>query len=270
VSFREAVNNAALHRDYSRLGAVHIQLHSDHLLLTNPGGFLEGITLGNLLTHEPKPRNPILAEAFRRIGLVETTGRGIDKIYSGQLAYGRPLPDYSQSDKDTVRLTLRGGESSLEFAAFVYEQDKAGTPLGLEDLLILNQLQHERRADIQILENLTQRGESHTRAIVERLVERGLVEAKGEKRGRVYHLGAQLYKTFGGAAGYVRAHGIEPIRQEGMILEYVEAQGRITRRDAMDLCNLKGDQASNLLRQMTKAGKLKLHGSLKKAFYEKA
>lgn len=182
----------------------------------------------------------------------------------------RPLPDYSQSDKDTVRLTLRGGEASLEFAAFVYEQDKAGTPLGLEDLLILNQLQHERRADMQTLEMLTQRGESHARAIVERLVERGLVEAKGEKRGRVYHLGASLYKIFGGAAGYVYAHGIDPIRQEAMILEYVEAHGRITRGDAMDLCSLKGDQASNLLRRMTKAGKLKLHGSRKNAYYEKA
>lgn len=270
VAFREAVNNAVLHRDYARLGAAHIQLHADHLLFTNPGGFLEGIDLNNLLTHEPKPRNPILAEAFRRIGLVETTGRGIDKIYSGQLAYGRPLPDYSQSDKDTVRLSLRGGDASLEFSAFVYEQDKAGTPLGLEDLLILNQLQHERRVDIQTLEMLTQRGESHARAIVERLVERGLVEAKGEKRGRVYHLSARLYKIFGGAAGYVHAHGIDPIRQEAMILEYVEAHGRITRREVITLCGLGDSQASHLLKRMAKEHKIKKHGERKGSYYLKS
>jgi ATP-dependent DNA helicase RecG len=82
-AFREAVNNAVLHRDYTRRGATHVQWHSDHLFISNPGGFLEGITLDNLLVHEPKPRNPRLTEAARRIGLVETTGRGIDKIYLG-------------------------------------------------------------------------------------------------------------------------------------------------------------------------------------------
>ena len=80
IGFREVMNNALLHRDYTRLGAVYIQWHPDHLLVTSTGGFPEGITLDNMLVHEPKPRNPRLAETFRRLGLVEQTGRGIDKI----------------------------------------------------------------------------------------------------------------------------------------------------------------------------------------------
>jgi ATP-dependent DNA helicase RecG len=119
-AFREAINNAVLHRDYTRLDAVHVQFFPDHMFISNPGGFLEGITLDNLLVHEPKPRNPRLAESFSRIGLVETTGRGIDKIYTGQLRYGRPLPDYGQSDRDGVRLNLTGGEASLAFATLVF------------------------------------------------------------------------------------------------------------------------------------------------------
>ncbi|MEW6140076.1 MAG: ATP-binding protein [Thermodesulfobacteriota bacterium] len=78
--FREAVANAILHRDYSRMGSVYVQWHPDHILIANPGGFLPGITPDNILVHEPKPRNPRLAEAFRRVGLVEQTGRGVDKI----------------------------------------------------------------------------------------------------------------------------------------------------------------------------------------------
>jgi len=66
-----------------------------------------------------------LAEAFRRIGLVEQTGRGIDKIFAGQLRYGRPAPDYGRTNSTAVRVVLRGGQPSLEFAAFVYEQDPA-------------------------------------------------------------------------------------------------------------------------------------------------
>jgi len=41
-AFREAVNNALTHRDYTRLGAVHIQLRSEGILVTNPGGFVQG------------------------------------------------------------------------------------------------------------------------------------------------------------------------------------------------------------------------------------
>lgn len=267
-AFRESVNNAILHRDYTRLGSVHIQFHADHLFLSNPGGFLEGITLDNLLVHEPKPRNPRLAEAFRRIGLVEKTGRGIDKIYLGQLWYGRPLPDYAASDQEGVRLILRGGGVSLEFAAFVYEQDKAGAPLTLDELLTLNQFQHERRVDAPTVGRLTQRGEAQARSVLERLVERGLIEPRGEKRGRVYHLSAALYRQLGAPAGYVRAHGFDPIRQEAMVMEYVAAHGRITRGAAAELCSLSNDQASRLLSRLAEESKLKLRGSGRGAYYE--
>lgn len=266
-AFREAVNNAVLHRDYTRRGAVHVQWQPDHVFITNPGGFLEGITLDNLLVHEPKPRNPRLAEALRRIGLVETTGRGIDKIYLGQLWYGRPLPDYSPSDRDGVRLILRGGPASLAFAAFVYQEDRAGRPLGLDELLVLNHLQHERRGDAATVEQLTQRGESYARSVLERLVERGLIQARGERRGRVYHLSAPLYRRFGAPAGYVRAHGFDTIQQEAMVLQYVQAHGRITRHEAAELCGLENAQASRLLRSMARVGKLSSRGERRGAFY---
>jgi ATP-dependent DNA helicase RecG len=259
--FREAVNNAILHRDYTRHDAVYIQWQPDHLLIANPGGFPEGITVDNILVHEPKPRNPRLAEAFRRIGLVEQTGRGVDKIFMGQLRYGRPAPDYSRSDATGVRVVLRGGQPSLQFAAFVYEQDKKGASLGLDELLILNELFYERRMDVERAGRVIQKGPADARAVLERLVERGLIEAKGETRGRVYHLSAGLYRALGQSAGYVRLHGIAPIRQEAMILEYVQAHGRIERKHVMELCGLSGPQAGRLLAKMAKAGRLKRQGT---------
>jgi ATP-dependent DNA helicase RecG len=269
-AFREALNNAVLHRDFTRRDAVYVQLHPDHLVMANPGGFLEGISLENLLVHEPKPRNPRLAEAFRRIGLVETTGRGIVRIYLGQLWYGRPLPDYSQSDRNVVRLILRGGQGSLEFAAFVYQEDRAGRALDLDELLVLNYLQHERRVDTTIVGALTQRGEAYARSVLERLVERGLIQARGERRGRVYHLSASLYRRLGAPSGYVRTHGFDAIQQEAMVLQFVQAHGRITRQEAAELCNLDSDQASYLLRRLARSGKLALHGARRGAFYTAA
>jgi len=49
-AFREAVANALVHRDYHRLGAVHVRLDDHGLTVSNPGGLVEGVTLDNLLT----------------------------------------------------------------------------------------------------------------------------------------------------------------------------------------------------------------------------
>jgi ATP-dependent DNA helicase RecG len=268
-AFREAINNAVLHRDYTRLDAVHVQFFPDRLFISNPGGFLEGINLDNLLVHEPNPRNPRLAEAFRRIGLVETTGRGIDKIYAGQLRYGRPLPDYARSDRDGVRLNLIGGEASLAFAALVYRQSREGQPLSLEEMLTLNHLQDERRSDVQTIGRLIQQGDARARAVLERLVERGLVEARGERRARTYLLSASLYRELGAPAGYVRASGFDKIQRETMVLQYLEAHGRITRREAVELCSISDDQASYLLRRLAEEGKLRQEGQARGAYYTK-
>lgn len=259
--FREAVNNALLHRDYCRLDAAYIQWQPDHLLITSPGGFPEGITVNNILVHEPKPRNPRLAEAFKRIGLVEQTGRGVDKIYMGQLRYGRPVPDYSRSDASGVRVVLYGGKPSLEFAKFVYEQDKNGMPLSFDELLILNSLFFERRIDSESAGRLTQKGTSEARNVLERLHERGLVEAAGEKTGRVYHLSASLYRELGQANGYVRTHGIDRLRQEGLVMEYIEAHGRITRAEMVKLLGVSPNQARRVIDRMRTSGKIKPKGN---------
>ena len=268
-AFREAVNNAVQHRDYTRRGAVYVQFHPDHLFVANVGGFPEGINLNNILVHEPKPRNGLLSDALRRIGLVETTARGVDKIYLGQLVYGRPLPDYTQSDREDVRLIVRSGQPSLPFAAFVYEQDKAGAILPLDQLLALNHLQHERSTDAETVGRLTQQGESHGRAVLEHLVEHGWVEGRGERK-RTYHLSASLYRRLGAPAGYVRTHGFDLIRQEAMVIQFVEAHGRIARSDVKDLCSLGGDQASRLLRKLVKEEKLKSVGERRGVYYVRA
>ena len=80
-AFREALVNAFCHRDYSMLGRVRMAIEDDGLTISNPGGFIEGINADNLLDAEPHGRNPVLADAMKRIGLAERTGRGIDRIY---------------------------------------------------------------------------------------------------------------------------------------------------------------------------------------------
>ncbi len=267
AAFREGVVNALIHRDYTRLGAVHVQWHADRIEVANPGGFPEGVRLDNLLVTAPRPRNPLLADAFKRAGIVERTARGIDTIYFEQLRNGRPAPSYERSNESGVTLVLPGGQANLGFARLVVEESQAERPLGLDDLLLLNHLWLDRRLSTADAARLIQKPEGEARARLQQLVEAGLCEARGERKGRTWHLSAGTYRRLGKKAAYVRQRGFEPIQQEQMVLQYAEKHGRITRREAAELCQLSADQAKRVLQRLVRDGRLVGHGERKGAFY---
>ncbi len=266
-ALREALANALIHRDYQRLGAVHFQWHPDRIEISSPGGFPEGVRLDNLLVTAPRPRNPLLADAFKRAGIVERTARGIDTIFYEQLRNGRPAPSYARSDSAVVVVAIPGGEANLDFVRLLVTEAQGGLALGLDELLILNALWRERSLETSDAACLTQKPEAETRATLHRLVEAGLVEERGQKKGRTWHLSAAAYRALGDKAAYVRQRGFEPLQQAQMVLQYVEKHGRVTRREAAELCRLSPDQAYRLLTRLTGEGRLARRGSKKGAWY---
>lgn len=270
VSFREGVANALVHRDYTRIGAIHVQWHDDRLEISSPGGFPPGITLTNFLVAPPRPRSPILADAFKRAGLVERTGRGIGRIFEGQLRIGRQPPDYSRSTADDVVLVLPGGPANLAMVRYVAGQARAAQgPLALEDLIVVSSLLRERQLTTARAAAILQRGEPEARAVLNRLVERGVLQARGQTRGRSYHLSPGAYRALGQGVGYVRARGFEPAQQEQMVLTHVAAHGRITRSEAAELCQITPRQATALLKKLASRGDLILRGARRGAYYER-
>ncbi len=260
-AFREAAANALTHRDYTRLGAVHVQWHADRIEVSNPGGFPSGVRLDNLLVTPPRPRNPLLADAFKRAGIVERTARGIDTIFELQVGNGRPAPSYQRSTDASVVLVMPGGEANLEFVRLVVEESRSERPLRVDDLLILNHLQRERRITASEASGLAQRPVEDVRATLERLRENGLLEARGTGRGRAWQLSAAIYRRLGERSGYVRQRGFEPLQQEQMALQYVAQNGRITRREAVELCRIGPRQATRLLARLAQRGQLVMHGT---------
>ncbi len=260
-AFREGVANALIHRDYARLGAVHVQWHDERVEISNPGGFPEGVRLDNLLVTPPRPRNPLLADAFKRAGIVERTARGIDTIFFEQLRNGRPAPSYDRSNEAGVVLVLPGGTANLAFARLVAEESQADRPLSLDDLLLLNHLWLDRRLTTSEAAVLIQKPEAEARGRLQRLVEAGLVEARGERKGRTWHLSAATYRRLGERAAYIRQRGFEPIQQEQMVLQYVEKHGSIARGEVAELCRLSPPQAYRLLRLLVRKGLLKPQAS---------
>lgn len=268
-AFREAFVNALVHRDFSRLGAVHVKITDDGLSISNPGGFVEGVTLDNLLVADPRSRNPLLADVIKRIGLAERTGRGIDRIYEGMLRYGRPAPDYSLSNEFTVSVQMVNAAADLDFLKMVVEQgDKLGN-MPIDSLIILSRLREERRLTTADLAPSVQKPEANVRATVEKLVETGFLEPHGTGRGRTYTLSAALYRKAGKKSEYIRQAGFAPIQQEQMVLNYIDKHGSIKRADVMDLCHVTQDQAYKLLSRLKKRCEIVQIGDRKGAVYER-
>jgi ATP-dependent DNA helicase RecG len=266
-AFREGFVNALVHRDFSRLGAVHVKIDNSGLNISSPGGFVEGVNLDNLLVAAPHSRNPLLADVIKRIGLAERTGRGIDRIYEGMLRYGRPEPDYGLSNPYLVNLFMTNVAADREFLRMVVEQhDKLGEPL-VEPLIVLTRLRDERRLTTVELAPLLQKSDSQSRIILEKLLETGLIEAHGSGRGRSYTLSAGVYRQSGQKAAYVRQVGFDPIQQEQMVLTFIHAHGGIKREEAMTLCRLNKDQAYRLLKKLATTGVIRFEGKGKGGRY---
>jgi len=261
-AFREAIANALIHRDYHRLGAVHVRLEDEALVISNPGGLVDGVTLANLLTTEPRPRNPALADALKRIGLVERSGRGVDKIFRGVLRFGRSSPDYARTDATAVVLRLPTDKVDMGFLKLVVEEEnRRQRELPVDSLIALAALRELKRLNVEELAHRIQRDVASAKRTLEALTEAGLVEAHGQNRGRSYTLSASMYQAAGKKAAYTRQAGFSAIQHEQMVLNYVSQHGQIKRAEVMELCRLTNEQAKELLKRLKAQGTLVLVGA---------
>lgn len=266
-AIREAVVNAFVHRDYTRLGRVFVQLSEDGLSISNPGGFIEGVTLENILTAIPHGRNQVLADALKRIGLAERSGRGVDRIFEGSLIYGRPLPDYSESDAANVRLFIPTSLPDRSFVRMISEyQNRTGTALPIISLLILNTLKQGRKMTVGDISEETRLLEARVRAAVERMTEAGLLDAVGNAKGQSYILSQKAYQD---KTNHVRQRDIENVRYPELVRELAEDKPTISRKDVAELLRITPPQAYRVLQRMVKAGQLEQLGSGRNTLYRK-
>lgn len=269
-AFREGLINAFAHRDYSMMGSVRIQVSDEGLTISNPGGFIEGITLENLLTAEPCGRNPLLSDALKRIGLAERTGRGIDRIFEGSITFGRPWPDYSESTSKQVTLFIPRAKADTEFIQMIMDEQKSmGHPLAIHTLLILSVLYSERKVSMHDLVERTHASLTRLKPLIETLIERGVVEEIGRASQRMLMLGQKVYRKTGKSKEYTRQRGIDQVRFPEMILKLAESQnGAITKTDVVELLRVSKPKAYALLQQLCEERKLVLTGRGRYAKYE--
>jgi len=141
-NIREPLNNAIAHQDYSQGARINVvEFEDDRLVFSNYGSFLPKSVEEVVLRDTPEEvyRNPFLVEAMKNLGMIETQGGGIRKIYNIQRQRYFPLPDYDLSDNKVI-VTITGKIINEDFALIL----KKNPELSLEDIILLDKIQKKK------------------------------------------------------------------------------------------------------------------------------
>lgn len=271
---REAVLNALAHRDYQNPGEILLRHSAKELVVTSPGGFVDGITPENILRHEAVPRNRTLANALVKLRLVESSGIGRKRIFRSALRYGKRRPEYSTDGFSvTLRIFNQGAHEAL--AALIARLDAQGADVGLDELLVLDALRSQDFIDVAEAARVLQMSREDARRVLDGMSspELGLIERRGHTASATFHLAKGIAKELKGKAAYTKTRGLNPVRYAELVREYLRDHQTIRNRELRELLGL-GDspsaqvESSRYLAKWSKPdGFLDKHGNGKSKFY---
>jgi ATP-dependent DNA helicase RecG len=141
-NIREALNNCVAHNDYLKAGYINVvEFEDERLVFSNYGNFIPGCVEKVIMQDAPEERyrNRFLANAMFQLGLVDTRGGGIKKMYKNQIKRYFPLPDYD-IEAERTQVTLTGKILDLEFANILTKHPD----LDLQDIFLLDKVQKRK------------------------------------------------------------------------------------------------------------------------------
>ncbi|MDI6890684.1 MAG: helix-turn-helix domain-containing protein [Thermodesulfovibrionales bacterium] len=165
-TFREAVLNALIHRDYFDMANfIQIKVYDDHIWFFNQGKLLEGITIEDLKKpHSSYLRNPLIAKVFYLAGYIEQYGSGTVRMVEWMKEAGLPEPEYKEElggfsvyfykDIYTEENLRKRGLNERQIKAVMYVKEKG--KVTNEDYQNINNV--KRRLATYELDDLTEKG----------------------------------------------------------------------------------------------------------------
>ena len=124
-TIREPLNNCIAHQDYTMGARIEVVEYEDEkLIFRNAGTFIPNSVEKVVMNDCPESvyRNPFLVEAMRNLGMIETQGGGIRKLYLQQQKRCFPMPDYS-FEENYVKVEIVGNVIDEKFAKVIMKNN---------------------------------------------------------------------------------------------------------------------------------------------------
>ncbi|EDL53526.1 putative DNA binding domain-containing protein [Vibrio harveyi] len=105
-AIREALINALVHRDWTRMVDIEVVVYSNRIEISSPGAMQNSMTIEKMLAGQRSPRNPLIVEVMRDYGYVDARGMGVrTKIIPLMRQHSTSEPEFQLTD-DYLKLTL--------------------------------------------------------------------------------------------------------------------------------------------------------------------
>ncbi len=231
---REALNNAIAHQDYGCQGMINIVEEEDRLIFTNMGRFIPDSVRSVLVNDAPEEhyRNKMLANAMVELGMVDTIGSGIKRMFDKQRERLFPMPDYDFSD-NRVKVTIVGKVLDVDYAMLL-SRDKT---LSLLDIEMLSRIQMHRPLNNDEIAYLRKR----------KLV---------EGRKNALYFAKSMAGATGQKAEYTRIKGFDDEYYKDLILKALEQHRKLSRPEVNALLMNKLPEALTEKQKLSKIGNL--------------
>lgn len=172
AAFREAIANALVHRDWMIQSFIQISLTDEGIRIISPGSLTQGISEeeyinGNLSLM----RNPIIANIFFRLDIIEAFGTGIRRI---KKAY----------EDEVVKPEFKVYQNSIEVFLPVIEKS---LDLSIDENKVIKALINKKLSSSQLGE-ITGFKKNKLIDLLNSLIEKSVVIREGKNRGTKYKL----------------------------------------------------------------------------------
>ena len=198
-AIQEVLVNAIIHRDYAVIGSeIHIDIYDDRIEIYSPSGMFDGsfIQEQNIMEISSLRRNPIIADLFNRIHLMERRGSGLKKIissYKNTINYTQEKEVEFKSTQKDFKVILK----NLNYKVAIKSGDKVAIKSGDKVAIknqdeqlekILEYIKKYNNCKTSDIENLLSVKSSRARKLLSILVSEKKIQALGQNKNRYYVL----------------------------------------------------------------------------------
>ncbi|MGI8730300.1 MAG: ATP-binding protein [Solirubrobacteraceae bacterium] len=261
LAFREALVNAAMHRDWEQPEPILVEHTGAELLIASPGGFFGGVTAKTVLTATPRTRNRLLGDAMRSLRLAEREGVGVDRMFIELIRLGHAPPVFTERDGG-VRVAMQGGEPVAEVL-----RAHAALPKELRDdarmSVAIHLLRDHPSFTASEFAEEAQQPERDLEPFLAAAQAEGVLRRTANPRSDgswAWRLEDGVRDALGPVLPYYARSGDESI---ALIARLARSQGTVRNRDVQDLLGLGSNWASQLLRRAAEEGYIKLASGAK-------
>ena len=229
----EALNNCIAHQDYTKSSRIILEETVEKLTFINAGSFYEG-TIEDYVLKEKTPshyRNYFLANAMKNLGMIDTIGYGISKMFKLQRDRYFPLPDFDLSDNERVSLRIYGKLIDENYSKVLIEKKD----LVLSTIILLDKVQKNRtisKVEAKLLRN------------------KKLIEGRYPN----IYVAKNIADVTGQKASYIKNKSFDDKYYKDLIIDYLKKYKKASRSD---IDNLITDKLSDTLSLGQKQNKIK-------------